>query len=304
MKMHRLFLALLALILLACISGVQGQFQAQNVTPSITQSTASPTSSQNPSLYSEFYTTISEPASSDPISAPQRYAIAGGTPNTLYFGEQMQPVPYSQYQGNPAYTGANSLWIKGSTNWTQYAAVPQGTTVSLFAISPTEGSGTLTFVDSGGQTYSHNYYFYPNSLFTFKASTIGRNTLAFAINGQSSNQVVIDVVGNAASSYQYSMPTTQTATSMTALYRWSNYRRGSHFYTTDPSGELASYLGYTFEGVTGYIATSQLPGTIALYRWSNSRNGDHFYTTNPSGEFAPYRGYAYEGIIGYIWGSM
>jgi hypothetical protein len=303
MKMHRLFQALLALILLACVSGVQGQFQAQNVTPSIAQSTAAPTNSQNPSQFSEFYTMVPEPASSDPIGAPQQFSIGGSTPTTLYFGEQMQSMPYPQYQSNPAYTGANSLWIKGSTNWAQYAAVPQGATVSLFAISPTGGSGTLTFVDSGGQTYSHNYYFYPNSLFTFKASTIGRNTLVFAINGQSSNQVVIDVVGNAPS-YQYSMPAAQAATSMTALYRWSNYRRGSHFYTTDPSGELASYTGYTFEGITGYIATSQLPGTIALYRWSNSRNGDHFYTTNPSGELAPHRGYAYEGVLGYIWGSM
>ncbi len=98
----------------------------------------------------------------------------------------------SQYQSSPAYTGANALWIKGATAWTQYAVVPQGATVSLFAISPTGGSGSLT---SDGQTYSNNYVFYPNSLLTFYAGTIGRHTLSFAINGLSSNQVVIDVVG-------------------------------------------------------------------------------------------------------------
>ncbi|MGD0954605.1 MAG: hypothetical protein ABR985_19840, partial [Methanotrichaceae archaeon] len=113
-------------------------------------------------------------------------------PSTLYLGEQMQPVPYSQYQSSSAYTGANSLWIKGATTWTQYTVVPQGATVSLFAISPTGGSGSLI---SDGQIYSNNYVFYPNSLLTFYAGTIGRHTLSFAINGQSSNQVVLDVVG-------------------------------------------------------------------------------------------------------------
>jgi hypothetical protein len=113
-------------------------------------------------------------------------------PSTVYLGEQMKSVPYSQYQSSPAYTGANSLWIKGTQDWTQYAVVPQGATVSLFAISPTGGSGSLT---SDGQIYSNNYVFYPNSLLTFYAGTIGRHTLSFAINGQSSNQVVLDVVG-------------------------------------------------------------------------------------------------------------
>jgi hypothetical protein len=101
-------------------------------------------------------------------------------------------------------------------------------------------------------------------------------------------------------SYQYPMPTTQTAISLTALYRWSNRWNGDHFYTTNPSGESAPYTGYTFEGIIGYIATSQQPGTTALYRWSSRRNGDHFYTTDPSGERAPYMGYTFEGIIGYI----
>jgi hypothetical protein len=104
----------------------------------------------------------------------------------------MQSVPYAQYRSSPAYTGANFLWIKGATAWTQYAVAPQGATLSLFAISPIGGSGSLA---SDGQTYSNNYVFYPNSLLTFYAGTIGRHTLSFAINDQSSNQVVIDVVG-------------------------------------------------------------------------------------------------------------
>jgi hypothetical protein len=76
----------------------------------------------------------------------------------------MQPAPYALYQSNPKYTGAKSLWIEGETAWTQYAVVPQVATVSLFAISPSGGSGLLAFEDSDGLTYSHNYFFYPNSL--------------------------------------------------------------------------------------------------------------------------------------------
>jgi hypothetical protein len=195
MKIYRLFSALLAIIVIACLFEVQGQFQEQYVTPSSGYSTAAPSAAQNPLQYSQFYTRTTGSAPSNPIGAPQQFEIAGNMPSTVYLGEQMQSVPYSQYLSYPAYTGANSLWIRGATAWTQYAVVPQGATVSLFAISPTGGSGSLTFVDSDGQTYSHNYFFYPNSLLTFYADTIGRHTLSFAINGQASNIVVIDVVG-------------------------------------------------------------------------------------------------------------
>jgi hypothetical protein len=86
----------------------------------------------------------------------------------------------------------------------------------------------------------------------------------------------------------------------TALYRWYRTQNGDHFYTTDASGELAPSSGYTYEGITGYLATSQQQDTTALYRWYNTQNGDHFYTTDPSGELAPTSGYTYEGITGYI----
>jgi hypothetical protein len=195
MKIYRLFSTFLAIIVIACLFGVQGQFQEQYVTPSSGYSTTTSSSAQNPLQYTQFYTTAPGSAPSNPIGAPQQFEIAGNMPSTVYLGEQMQPVPYSQYQSYPIYAQANSLWIKGATAWTQYAAVPQGATLSLYAISPTEGSGALTFVNSDGQTYSHNYIFYPNSLLTFYADTIGRHILSFAVNGQSSNQVVIDVIG-------------------------------------------------------------------------------------------------------------
>lgn len=194
-KIYRLFSALLAIIVTACLFGVQGQFQEQYVTPSSIYPAAAQSALQNPSQYSQFYTLTPGPAPGNPIGAPQQFEISGNFPLTVYLGEQMLPVPWLQYQSNPGFTGANSLWIKGAKDWTQYAAVPQGAIVSLLAVSTTGGSGTLAFVNSDEQTYSHNYIFYQNSLLSFYAGTIGRHMLSFAINGQSSNQVVIDVIG-------------------------------------------------------------------------------------------------------------
>ena len=91
-----------------------------------------------------------------------------------------------------------------------------------------------------------------------------------------------------------------SSTEYNTLYRWFSAETGDHFYTTDPSGELAPSMGYTYEGITGYIATSEQQGTSALYRWYNAGNGDHFYTTDVSGELAPTSRYTYEGITGYI----
>jgi hypothetical protein len=177
--------------------------------------------------YSQFYTMPTGPAPSTHISTPQQFEIAGSMPSTIYFSNQMQPVLYSQYKSNPTYTGSNSLWIKGATAWTQYAIVPMGAIVSLLAISPSGGSGTLNFVDADGQTYSYNYFFYPNSLFTFYADKPGRHLISFVINGKSSNQVTIDVTGT---------------------YTPSNYLPPRYY----------PYYGYGYD--TGFIGSGNLGG--------------------------------------------
>ena len=78
---------------------------------------------------------------------------------------------------------------------------------------------------------------------------------------------------------------------------------GDYFYTTNPKGEAAPMLGYTSEGITGYVAKTQLPGTTVLYRWVNHQSGYHFYTTDPGGETASSIGYSLEGVTGYVWTS-
>jgi len=197
MKSYKLFSTLSAIIIIACLFGLQA-----SATESAYQ-------------YSQFYTMTSGSISSNAISASQQIEIAGNTPSHVYLGEQMQSVSYTQYQSTPSYTNGNFLWIKGVTAWTQYAVVPQGASVSLLAISSTGGSGSFAI---DGQTYSNNYVFYPNSQLTFYAGTIGRHTLSFALNGWASNQVVINVV--AATSY--TQPTYYPGYYW--YYTWDNYQ--------------------------------------------------------------------------------
>jgi hypothetical protein len=209
MKMYGLFQALMALILLACLSGVQGQYNASTVgysgqynTSTVGYSAAAPSAAQAAAQYAQFYTMNAGPAPSNLVGAPQQYDVAGNVPTTIYFSNQMQSVPFSQYQSNPTYGGSNSLWIKGSTAWSQYAVVPVGANVPLLAISPSGGgSGLLNIVDSNGQTNSYNFFFYPNSQLSFYAGTPGRYTLSFVLGGATSNPVVIEVAGTMTMTY-------------------------------------------------------------------------------------------------------
>jgi hypothetical protein len=143
------------------------------------------------SIYSQYYSIYNGPAMPKHIETPQQYAI-GVTPTTVYFGPQMQAVPYPQYY--PTYTGGNSLWIQGSTSWTQYAKVPQGSVMSLLALLPTGGEGSLYETYPDGKVIRTDYYFYPVSRIRFYADTPGRHVLSFVLAGQPSNQVVIDVI--------------------------------------------------------------------------------------------------------------
>jgi len=119
--------------------------------------------------------------------------IIGKTPTIVYLGTQQQSVPYSQYQANANNAVVPSLWIQEAGSWTQYVEVPQGATVSLIAVTSTGASGYLSEILSGA-AYNSNFYFYPNSMLTFYADTIGQHTLSVNINGQSSNQVTINVI--------------------------------------------------------------------------------------------------------------
>ena len=156
-----------------------------------------PSSSSSDLKFSQFsqYFSLTRSASKMHIEAPKKHEIRNEIPTTVYFGYQMQAVPYTQYQTYPAYTGGNSLWIQGATSWTQYSQVPQGSSLSLLATSVIGGNGYLYETDPNGITSTNSFYFFPgNSQISFYADTVGQHTLRFIIDGQVSNSVVINVV--------------------------------------------------------------------------------------------------------------
>ncbi len=146
--------------------------------------------------YSEYYSAVNGAPPGNHISIPTQFDINGHMPMNVLFSNQQQPVPFEQYLSTPSYASRNSLWIQGQTNWTQYAVVPQGAVVTLIAAAPIGGNGYLNFVNSDGQSYRYNFFFYPYSQLTFYADMPGRHTLSFDIAGTSSNPVTIDVTGN------------------------------------------------------------------------------------------------------------
>lgn len=177
---------LLALILLTCASGVQAQGPDQML---------SATSKADVSQYSQYYSMPQGSAPTTHIVAPEKYDINGKVPTSIYFGYQQHAVPYSQYQTYATYTGGNSLWIQGATSWTQYAAVPQGSSLSLLAISSTGGNGYLYEIYPDEHLAKNYYYFNPGyNQINFYADAVGQHILLFIIDGQVSNTVIINVV--------------------------------------------------------------------------------------------------------------
>jgi hypothetical protein len=77
-----------------------------------------------------------------------------------------------------------------------------------------------------------------------------------------------------------------------------------HFYTTsEPERENAiRNLGYSDEGITGYIYPEPCEFTVPLYRLYSQSATDHFYTISEAerDNAATNLGYSKEGIAGYV----
>lgn len=213
-----LLYTLLVLVFLAALSGVQGQQYSSGYQTPMPSGAAVGTASQyaqgtapatgaagSVAQYSQFYSTPVTPPTNH-ITAPAQVDITGMAPLNVMLGTQGQTVPYGQFQSNPANTGNSYLWIKGITSWTQYAVVPQGSIVQLISIPPMAGNGVLYFVDSDGQLYQDDYYFFPYGQMTFYADKPGRHILYFIVNGKTSNTVIIDVTGTYAPPSNYMPP--------------------------------------------------------------------------------------------------
>jgi hypothetical protein len=161
------------------------------------------------SQYSQYYTMPTGPVAGTHIIAPQQYQISGNAPAMVYY--QQQAIPYDQYLSYASYIGGNTLWIQGSTSWTQYVQVPQGAFLSFIASSSTGGNGYLNEIYPEGKVLKNNYYYFPGyNRIGFYADTIGQHILLFVIEGQVSNAIVVDVISYQTPVQQptvYSQPT-------------------------------------------------------------------------------------------------
>ena len=146
-------------------------------------------------LFSQYYSVSKGSSLKKHIDMPKKHEMTGEMPTTVYFSYQMQAVPYDQYKTYSTYTGGNSLWIQGPNSWTQYAQVPQGSSLSLLATSSAGGNGYLYEIGPNGTLSKNSFYFYPgNSQMNFNANAVGQHILLFIIGAQVSNSVVIDVI--------------------------------------------------------------------------------------------------------------
>ncbi len=166
-----------------------------------------PSSSALNSIYSQYFWSYKGSAPKKHIDSPKKHVIADSLPSTVYFSYQMQAVPYTQYLSNAAYSGGNSLWILGSSSWSQYAKVPQWSGLSLLATSSKGGNGYLYEITPDGKLSRESFSFFSgSSQIDFYADTIGQHVLLYIIGGQVSNAIVIDVTN----AYTPAYPTTSS----------------------------------------------------------------------------------------------
>ena len=203
-------IVLTVLILTVCSSEAQEQYQIPS--SYLTFFPSSGADESTPEQYSEYYTMAATSFPGKHIMPPERYELAGNMPSKIYSGNLQQPVPYSQYQTYATYTAGNTLWIQGTTSWTQSAVIPQGAFLSLIAVSPTSAtptgvSGDLYEINPDGVVEKNSYTFYPYSRFGFYADKIGRHILFYMIDGKISNPIVIEVVSYTPPPLSYPYPT-------------------------------------------------------------------------------------------------
>lgn len=173
---------------------------SMNLTQRVSQGVSQGAGQSQVMQYAQYYRSTSQ-TPEETLTAPVKYELKGQEPATLYFGASQKAVPYSQYQSYAQNTGLNSLWIQGTSAWTQYAMVPLGASLSMIATSSSGGYGNLYEVYPDGTLDRNSYYFYPYNQVEFYADQVGQHLLFFNIDGQPSNIIVIDVV-----QYQPPMP--------------------------------------------------------------------------------------------------
>jgi hypothetical protein len=151
--------------------------------------------------YREYYTATAAPSifvMREAVSSPVLYDIAGRTPAGVYY-RNGQWMSYTSY-ATSRFTQSNDLWISGQSYWTQYAAIPVGSSLQLLANVPSSGMGSFFMLiqtnavstDYEAAQFNSGY----NSM-SFVAGKTGRHMLYFVVNNQQSNVVIVDVFSQA-----------------------------------------------------------------------------------------------------------
>jgi len=77
-----------------------------------------------------------------------------------------------------------------------------------------------------------------------------------------------------------------------------------HFYTTDPTGELALQQGYQYLGIACYVFNTQVEDSIPVYRSFKPWTGDHFYfISRTEFDHSVKHGYRAEHIAWFMFGG-
>ena len=180
------------------------------------------------------------------LTSPEEIDFNEVAPETIYFGSAQKALPYSQYQSYATSTGVNSLWISGSSSWTQYAVVPIGSYLNMIATTASGGYGYLYEIYPDGKLDKSAYSFYPYTQLGFYAGNLGEHQLFFNIDGQPSNVIVVYVVP---------IEQTQPSYDIASITITSNWLRGYSLYV---DGSYAATEGTT--GEEDGVLTIHVPG--------------------------------------------
>lgn len=230
--------------------GIQMQIAEPDIPVSAVRRQAQTTASLYPGQtdlqkFSSYYSMESSEFDAQ-LTSPAKIEFDEVAPETIYFGSAQKALPYSQYQSYATSTGANSLWISGSSSWTQYAVIPIGSYLNIIATTARGGYGYLYEIYPDGKLDKSAYSFYPYTQLGFYAGKPGEHQLFFNIDGQPSNVIVIYVVP-----YQQIQPSYDSA----SITIRSNWLRGYSLYV---DGSYAATEGTT--GEEDGILTIDVPG--------------------------------------------